>query len=136
MPQRKGSKDCRPRQRRKKAPEQKKKDDADKARRTAAQEKANRDRNAGLFRASLFHGQEQSSTATIAPEQQEQEDEAVQLHGVSSWTEQRNPEDISAELDYDSDDESEEAEANEADEADEANTNSDGPSNSVMNLYL
>jgi hypothetical protein len=46
MAQRKRSKDGRPRERRKKAPKQ----NADKAKRMAAQEMSDRYRNAGLFR--------------------------------------------------------------------------------------
>jgi hypothetical protein len=56
--------------------------------------------------------------------------DAVELRGIPCWTEQVDPEEITAELDYSL--EEEEQECNDADTSD----TSDAPATSVMNTYL
>jgi hypothetical protein len=125
----KGSKDSKQRERRPKSASDKKRDNSAKVRQKARDEALQRERNGATFRSSLFRGSK--SQAVAAPPQPKPTvmNDAVELHGIPCWTEQVDPEAITAELDYDLD---EEQECNDVDASD----TSDAPADSVMNSYL
>jgi len=125
----KGSRDRKQRERRPKSAADKKKDDDAKVRKKTRDEASQRERNGAIFRASLFHGS--NPPAVAAPPQPEPtvDNDAVELHGIPCWTDQVDPEEITAELDYNL---VEEQECNDVDTSD----TTDAPANSVMNTYL
>lgn len=125
----KGSRDSKQRKRRTKSVAEKKKDNDAKVRQKTRDEALQRDRNGVNFRASLFRGS--NSKAVAVPPQPEPtvDNDAVELRRIPCWTEQVDPEEITAELDYNL---VEEQECNDVDTSD----TSDAPEDSVMNSYL
>jgi hypothetical protein len=125
----KGSQDAKQRTRATKPPADKKKDAEAKSRKKASDAATERARNVANFRASLLGHSNPPAVAAPAHPDPTVDNDAVELRGIPCWTEQVNPEEITAELDYNL--EEEDDEYNDAD----ADT-SDAPATSVMNTYL
>ena len=126
-----GSKDGTNRARKTKSAADKKKDAEAKSQKKASEDATQRERNGAHFRTSLFHHNNPPSIATPPhPEPTAVDHDAVELRGIPCWTEQVDPEEITAELDYNL----EEEDGQEYNDAD-ADT-LDAPETSVINIYL
>jgi len=90
----KGSRDSEQRERRPKSAADKKKDNDAKVQKKTRDEVSQRESNGAIFRASLFHGS--SSEAVAVPPQPEPsvDNDAVEIHGILSWTKQVDPEEV------------------------------------------
>jgi hypothetical protein len=91
-----------------------------------------RERNGATFRTSLFHHSNPSAAAAPPHPEPTVNNDTVKLHGIPCWTKQVDPEEITAELDYNLEEEDEEEQ-----EYDDADVDtSDAPATSVINTYL
>jgi hypothetical protein len=124
-----GSKDGKKRERATKSAADKKKDAEAKRQKKASEDATQRERNGAHFRTSLFHHNNPPAIATPPHPEPTVDHDAVELLGIPCWTEQVDPEEITAELDYDLEEEDE----HEYDDAD-ADT-LDAPETSVINIY-
>jgi hypothetical protein len=77
---------------------------------------SNRERNGANFRTSLFHHSNPPAVAAPPNPEPTVDNDAVELHGIPCWTKQVDPEEITAELDYNLEEEDEQ-EYNDADAA-------------------
>ena len=126
----KGSKDGKKSERAKKSAADKKKDAEAKSRKKASDDAAQRERNSAKFRNSLIHHNNPPAVAAPPHPEPTVDNGAFELHGIPCWTKQVDPEEITAELDYNLE-EKDKQESNDAD----ADT-PDAPATSVMNTYL